>query len=109
MVASTGGSRAAPSPPDASLGGTGRHASLDSVSRSAAGCLASMRQPAELIKEAVVANTRQIAGQVGSTLAATLVSEFPRVQPHLYDSPIPPVVCLSGVLVFVAGPASMSA
>ena len=56
-----------------------------------------------------MANTRQIAGQVGPTLAATLVSEFPRVQPHLYDSRVPPVDCLSGVLVFVAGPASMRA
>jgi len=32
-----------------------------------------------------------------------LVSEFPLVQPHLYDSQIPPVVYLSGVLMFVAG------
>jgi uncharacterized membrane protein HdeD (DUF308 family) len=32
-----------------------------------------------------------------------LVSEFALVQPHLYDSQIPPVVYLSGVLMFVAG------
>jgi uncharacterized membrane protein HdeD (DUF308 family) len=32
-----------------------------------------------------------------------LVSESPLVQPHLYDSQIPPVVYLSGVLMFVAG------
>jgi len=32
-----------------------------------------------------------------------LVSELPFVQPHLYDSQIPPVVYLSGVLMFVAG------
>jgi hypothetical protein len=32
-----------------------------------------------------------------------LVSEFPLVQPHLYDSQIPPVVYLSGVLMFVGG------
>jgi uncharacterized membrane protein HdeD (DUF308 family) len=32
-----------------------------------------------------------------------LLSEFPLVQPHLYDSQIPPVVYLSGVLMFVAG------
>jgi uncharacterized membrane protein HdeD (DUF308 family) len=32
-----------------------------------------------------------------------LVSEFPLVQPHLYDGQIPPVVYLSGVLMFVAG------
>lgn len=32
-----------------------------------------------------------------------LVSEFPLIQPHLYDSQTPPVVYLSGVLMFVAG------
>jgi uncharacterized membrane protein HdeD (DUF308 family) len=53
--------------------------------------------------EAVVANSRQIAGLVGPTLLAMLVSEFPLVQPHLYVSQIPPVVYLSGVLMFVAG------
>ena len=32
-----------------------------------------------------------------------VVSEFPLVQPHLYDAQIPPVVYLSGVLMFVGG------
>ena len=32
-----------------------------------------------------------------------LVSESPLVQPHLYDKQIPPVVYLSGTLMFVAG------
>jgi hypothetical protein len=32
-----------------------------------------------------------------------LVSEFPLVQPHLYDAQIPPVVYLSGVLMFTGG------
>ena len=50
-----------------------------------------------------MANSKQIAGLVGPTLVAMLVSEFPLVQPHLYDSQIPPVVYLSGVLMFVAG------
>lgn len=50
-----------------------------------------------------MANSRQIAGLLGPTLIAMLVSEFPLVQPHLYDSQIPPVVYLSGVLMFVAG------
>jgi uncharacterized membrane protein HdeD (DUF308 family) len=50
-----------------------------------------------------VANSKQIAGLVGPTLVATLVAEFPLVQPNLYDSQIPPVVYLSGVLMFVAG------
>lgn len=50
-----------------------------------------------------MANSRQIAALVGPVLAAMLVSEFPMVQPHLYDSQIPPVVYLSGMLMFVAG------
>ena len=37
------------------------------------------------------------------TIVAMIVSEFPFVQPHLYDTQIPPVVYLSGVLMFVAG------
>jgi hypothetical protein len=49
------------------------------------------------------ANSRRIAGLVGPTMVAMLVSEFPVVQPHLYDAQIPPVVYLSGVLMFVAG------
>jgi energy-converting hydrogenase Eha subunit C len=32
-----------------------------------------------------------------------IASEFPLVQPHLYDEQIPPVVYLSGVLMFVGG------
>ena len=50
-----------------------------------------------------MADSKQIAGLVGPTLIAILVSEFPLVQPHLYDGQIPPVVYLSGVLMFVAG------
>jgi len=50
-----------------------------------------------------MANSKQIAGLVGPTLVAMLVAESPLVQPHLYDSQIPPVVYLSGVLMFVAG------
>jgi hypothetical protein len=48
-------------------------------------------------------NSKQIAGLVGPTLAAMLAAEFPLVQPHLYDAQIPPVVYLSGVLMFVGG------
>lgn len=48
-------------------------------------------------------NSKRIAGLVGPTIVATLVSEFPLVQPHLYDAQIPPVVYLSGVLMFVGG------
>jgi hypothetical protein len=50
-----------------------------------------------------VGNSRQIGGLVGPALTAILVSELPLVQPHLYDAQIPPVVYLSGVLMFVAG------
>jgi uncharacterized membrane protein HdeD (DUF308 family) len=45
----------------------------------------------------------------GPTMIAMLVSEFPLVQPHLYDAQIPPVVYLSGVLFFVAGLAMVRA
>ena len=48
-------------------------------------------------------DSRQIAGLLGPTMVAMLVSEFPLVQPHLYDAQIPPVVYLSGVAMFVAG------
>jgi len=50
-----------------------------------------------------MATSRQIAGLLGPSLSAVLVSEFPLVQPNLYDQQIPPVVYLSGVLFFVAG------
>ena len=50
-----------------------------------------------------MASSKQIAGLVGPTLVAMLASEFPLVQPHLYDAQIPPVVYLSGVLMFVGG------
>ena len=48
-------------------------------------------------------NSKRIACLVGPTMVAMLVSEFPLVQPHLYDAQIPPVVYLSGVLMFVGG------
>jgi hypothetical protein len=48
-------------------------------------------------------NSKRIAGLVGPTIVAMVASEFPLVQPHLYDAHIPPVVYLSGVLMFVGG------
>ena len=48
-------------------------------------------------------NSKRIAAITGPTIVAMLVSEFPLVQPHLYDTQIPPVVYLSGVLMFVGG------
>jgi hypothetical protein len=50
-----------------------------------------------------MSNSKQIAGLVGPTIVVTVVSEFPLVQPHLYDAQIPPVVYISGVLMFVGG------
>jgi 1,4-dihydroxy-2-naphthoate octaprenyltransferase len=49
------------------------------------------------------ANSRRIAALVGPTIVAMVASEFPLVQPHLYDTQIPPVVYLSGVLMFLGG------
>ena len=48
-------------------------------------------------------NSKRISALVGPTIVAMVVSEFPLVQPHLYDAQIPPVVYLSGVLMFVGG------
>lgn len=48
-------------------------------------------------------NSKRIAGLLGPTIIAMVASEFPLVQPHLYDQQIPPVVYLSGVLMFVGG------
>jgi hypothetical protein len=50
-----------------------------------------------------VANSKQVGGLVGPSLVAVLASEFPPIQPRLYDAQIPPVIYLSGVLLFVAG------
>jgi hypothetical protein len=48
-------------------------------------------------------NSKRIGGILGPAIIAMLLSEFPLVQPHLYDAQTPPVVYLSGVLMFVAG------
>jgi uncharacterized membrane protein HdeD (DUF308 family) len=50
-----------------------------------------------------MAGSKRIAGLLGPTIIVMVASEFPLVQPHLYDAQIPPVVYLSGVLLFVAG------
>jgi len=50
-----------------------------------------------------VGNSKRIAALVGPTIVAMVSSEFPLVQPHLYDAQIPPLVYLSGVLMFVGG------
>lgn len=56
-----------------------------------------------------MANSKQIGGLVGPTLVAVLISESPLVQPNLYNAQTPPVIYLSGVLVFVAGMAVVRA
>jgi hypothetical protein len=38
-----------------------------------------------------MAHSKRIAGMVGPPIVAMIVSEFPLVQPHLYDAQIPPV------------------
>ena len=48
-------------------------------------------------------NSKYIAGLIGPTLMALTLSESEFIQPHLYDAQIPPVVYLSGALLFVAG------
>jgi hypothetical protein len=48
-------------------------------------------------------SSKRIAALVGPTIVAMVIAEFPLVQPHLYDAQIPPVVYLSGVLMFVGG------
>ena len=50
-----------------------------------------------------MSSSKRIAGLLGPTIVAMIVAEFPLVQPHLYDTQIPPVVYLSGVLMFIAG------
>jgi uncharacterized membrane protein HdeD (DUF308 family) len=56
-----------------------------------------------LIPEASVANSRQLGGLLGPAIGVILLSEFPLIQPHLYDAQIPPVIYLSGIIMFVAG------
>jgi hypothetical protein len=56
-----------------------------------------------------VANSKQLGGLVGPAIGVILLSEFPLIQPHLYDAQIPPVIYLSGVIMFVAGLAVVQA
>ena len=50
-----------------------------------------------------MSNSKNVAAILGPTIGAMVASEFPLVQPHLYDTQIPPVVYLSGTLMFVGG------
>lgn len=51
---------------------------------------------------AAVANARQAGSLVGPALVALLVSVFPGVQPERCDTQNTPVVCLSGVRLYIA-------
>jgi hypothetical protein len=48
-------------------------------------------------------DSKRIAGLLGPALITMIASESKWVNPHLYDTQIPPVVYLSGMLLFVAG------
>jgi hypothetical protein len=48
-------------------------------------------------------DSRRVAGLLGPTIVALILSENALVNPHLYDRQIPPVVYLSGTLLFLAG------
>lgn len=48
-------------------------------------------------------NSKSLAGLIGPALVAIILSENPFVNPHLYDRQIPPLVYLSGTLLFIAG------
>lgn len=50
-----------------------------------------------------MSRSKQIGGLVGPTLVAAIIAESQFVQPRLYDLQIPPVVYLSGVLMFLGG------
>jgi len=50
-----------------------------------------------------MSDSKRIAALVGPVILAMVVSEYPLVQPHLYDAQTPPVVYLSGTLMFVGG------
>jgi hypothetical protein len=56
-----------------------------------------------------VANSRQLGGLLGPAIAVILLSEFPLIQPHLYEAQIPPVIYLSGIIMFVSGLALLQA
>lgn len=48
-------------------------------------------------------NSSKIAGMLGPLLVAMIATENPLVNPNLYDEQIPPLVYLSGTLMFLGG------
>lgn len=47
--------------------------------------------------------SKKIGSLIGPTILAMVAAEYPLVQPHLYDTQIPPVVFLNGNLMFIGG------
>ncbi|PWU18412.1 MAG: hypothetical protein C5B49_07245 [Bdellovibrio sp.] len=47
--------------------------------------------------------SKKVGGLLEPAIMAMTAAEYPWVQPHLYDSQIPPVVFLSGTLLFIGG------
>ena len=60
-------------------------------------------QPTPEAHSSQAADSRRLGALVGPSVMAIIASEFPLVQPNLYTEQIPPVVYLSGTLLFVAG------
>ena len=50
-----------------------------------------------------MSSSKKIAGLVGPLLVAVIATENPLANPNLYDLQIPPVVYLSGTLIFLGG------
>lgn len=50
-----------------------------------------------------MSNSKRIAGILGPGMAVAVAAEFPLLQPGLYTHQIPPVIYLSGLLMFIAG------
>ncbi len=60
-------------------------------------------EPTPAVQTSRTADSRRLGALVGPSVMAIIASEFPLVQPNLYTEQNPPVVYLSGTLLFVAG------
>lgn len=57
----------------------------------------------EALRDLAMAESKKLAGIIGPLLVAVIATENPLLNPNLYDSQIPPVVYLSGTLMFLGG------
>lgn len=55
------------------------------------------------MKQQPITDSVRLAGLMGPLLVAVIATENPLVNPHLYDLQIPPLVYLSGTLMFFGG------